>query len=117
MFQKPSRNAGGRTRSEHLLTTLSDFRCAERPGGGDLRRLMPTKEGVWKLHPPGLRAYCFFCAPHALVAVDLALEEDTKADKGLNDAKMQGVLSFLREHGLQQTILRGDHFVVLPRKT
>src|SRR3954465_6394968 len=50
---------GRRTLFEHLEQTFCDFRCSARPPAGDLRRMTPTKHGIWKLHPPGLRVYGF----------------------------------------------------------
>src|SRR5262249_12511547 len=76
---------GGRILFEHLLLTMCEFRCAKRPQAGDLRRLIPTKNGLWKMHPPGLRLYGWCPAQHSFVIVTGALESDTKTDNKLND--------------------------------
>jgi hypothetical protein len=109
---------GGRTLFEHLLVMLCDFRCAERcpPHAGDLRRMTPTKKGIWKMHPPRLRIYGWCPAQHAFVAVTGALEAETKADKRLNDKKLNEVLDFIKKHGLQNTILRGDILAIFPHQ-
>ena len=105
---------GGRLLREHLVTTLCDFRCSKRPPAGDLRRLTPTANGIWKMHPPGLRIYGWFPAQCSFVAVAAALEAETKADKGLNDQKLREVRDFIRAHGLQGTVLLGDILAVFP---
>ena len=109
---------GGRTIFEHLLQALCDFRCGARPAGaGDLRRMMPTKNGVWSFHTVGLRTYGWCPAPHAFVAVTSALEIQTKADKSLNDKKLAEVLIFAKTHGLAGTIKLGDVLALFPHQT
>src|SRR5690349_15535254 len=78
---------GGRTIGEHIEQGLCDFRCSERPSAGDLRRMLPNKKGIWKIHVPGARIYGWCPAPQSFVAVSFALETDTKTDKKLNDKK------------------------------
>jgi hypothetical protein len=107
---------GRRTLFEHLLLTLCEFRCAKHPHAGDLRRLMPTKKGLWKMHSPGLRLYGWCPGKHTFTVVTGALESETKADKKLNDKKAQEVEAFIKKHALTQTILRGDVLAVFPHK-
>jgi hypothetical protein len=108
------RGDGGRSRFEHLELTFNDFRCAERIPAGDLKRVMPTRDGVWKMHPPKLRVYGWCPFKHSFVAVSFAREEDTKSDKGLNDAMLGEVRNFINRHGLQDSIERGDIRAVFP---
>lgn len=104
---------GDRTPHEHMEQMFAEFRCSERPAGGDLHRVMPTKHGVWKMQPAKLRIYGWFHTPKQFVAISGATEPDTKAIKGLNDAKLREVLEFAKRHGLEGTILRGDHIAIL----
>ena len=105
---------GGRTLDEHLDQTFCDFRCSKIFPAGDLRQLMPVKHGVRKLHPPRLRIYGWCPAPDQFVAVAGALEAATKADKGLNDRKLEEVLEFIRRNKLEDTVLLGDNRAVFP---
>lgn len=109
-------SVGGRLLVEHLIQTLCDFRCAQRPGGGDLRRLMPTRDRVWTLRPPKLRIYGWFCEPRVMVLVSGALESETKLDKGLNDRKRNSVLAFAKAHGLENTMMQGDLIAVIHKQ-
>lgn len=104
---------GNRLLVEHLVQTLCDFRCADRPGAGDLRRVQPTKHGVWKLHPPKLRVYGWFCAPKQLVLICGALEDETKLDRTLNDKKRDEVRDFAKVHHLEETMMKGDARAVI----
>lgn len=88
----------------------------KRPSGGDLKRMMPTSDGVWSLHSQGVRIYGWCPAEHAFVAVTAALESDTKADKSLNDAKRNDVLNFLTQQNLTSTVMYGDYLAVFPPK-
>lgn len=105
---------GGRTLFEQLILFLCDVRCAARLGAGDLRRMLPTREGILSLHPPGLRLYGWCCAPHSLILVTGALETETKADRRLNDQRRDDVKTFTRRHGVGNTILRGDIRALFP---
>jgi hypothetical protein len=105
---------GGRTPFEHLVQSFCDLRCSERPGAGDLKRMTPTKHGVWKLHPPLLRVYGWFYEPFHFAAVSAALLADTKTDKRLNDQQRDYVRRFLSRNQLTETVLLGDHREVLP---
>ena len=105
---------GGRTLFEHLVQTLCDFRCMEQFHCGDLRRLMPTSKGVWSMHAPGLRIYGWCPKQHEFVAVTGATEADTKKYKTLNAQKRKYVEQFIRQHSLNQTVLRGDILAVFP---
>jgi len=108
---------GGRTMFEHLEQFLCDFRCSKQLHAGDLKRMLPNKKGVWKMHPFGLRIYGWAPAAHQFAAVTWARVEDTKADKSLNDAKRDEVLEFVRANGLLRTIMYGDINAVFPRST
>lgn len=103
-----------RTLFEHMLMALCDFTCEKRYRSGDLRRLMPTRKGLWSMHAPGLRIYGWAPAQHQFVAVTFATEEATKKTRGLNDQKLKEVEAFISEHGLGRTILRGDINAVFP---
>jgi hypothetical protein len=107
---------GGRTLFEHLLQMFCDFRCAKRFHAGDLRRMTPTKKGIWKMHPAKLRIYGWCPGTHQFVAVTWAFEAETKADKKLNDKKRDEVLRFITSHGLQQTVMLGDILAVFPNQ-
>jgi hypothetical protein len=109
-----SESVGPRTLGEHLEQALCDFRCSEPVPVGELRRMMPTKHGVWKMHPPGLRVYGWCPAKHAFVAVTAAFEGDTKADKNLNEIKLKYVQSFIDKGHLENTVLRGDASEIFP---
>jgi hypothetical protein len=114
----PKFGVGGRTLFEHLLMMFCDFRCATRcpPHAGDLRRMIPTKSGIWKMHPPKLRIYGWCPSQHSFVALLPAFESDTKADKSLNATKMKEVEEFIRNHHLESTITRGDVLAVFPNQ-
>ncbi len=105
---------GGRLLIEHLEILLCDFRCAERPPAGDVRRMIPTARGVLSIHAPGLRVYGWSSEPGELVTITAALERDTKADGSLNDTKRNEVLDFIRIHDLEQTIRRGQIYELFP---
>src|SRR5271166_3161294 len=45
----------GKTLFEHILQLLREFICAERVRYGDLKRMMPTRKGVWHMYPEGTR--------------------------------------------------------------
>jgi len=105
---------GRRTLFEHFIQFLCDVRCAAKLGAGNLRRLMPTREGILSLHPPGLRLYGWCCAPHSLILVTGALESETKTDRRLNDLKRDEVRRFTRQHNVSHTILRGDIRALFP---
>jgi hypothetical protein len=66
------------------------------------------------MHPPKLRIFGWCPGPHQFVVVCGALESETKADKRLNDAKLDEVLEFIRRNKLGHTILRGDNRAVFP---
>lgn len=110
----PTKKIGGRFLGEHLALCLSDFRCSRRPPAGDLRRLTPTKKGIWKLHPPGLRLYGWCPKPQSFVVVTGALEIETKKDKKLNDYKQSSVVNFIKANKLQAWVVLGDINAVFP---
>lgn len=105
---------GGRTLLEHLEQMFCDVRCSERPAAGNLKRITPTKHGIWKLHPPGLRIYGWSPAPRSFVAVTAALESETKSDKNLNDKKRDEVRDFIKDHDLSKHVVRGDILAIFP---
>jgi hypothetical protein len=105
---------GPRTLLEHLEQTLCDFRCSDRPSAGDLKRMMPTKHGIWKLHPNGLRLYGWCPAPMAFVVVTGALESESKTNKKLNDVNRDTVREFIKTHKLDGSVVRGDILAIFP---
>jgi hypothetical protein len=109
-----SEMAGPKTLGEHLEQSFCDFRCSESVPVGELRRMMPTRYGVWKMHPPGLRVYGWCPAKHAFVAVTAAFEIDTKTDKDLNNIKLKYVQNFIDKGHLENTVLRGDASEIFP---
>jgi hypothetical protein len=113
-FHNEKNLIGRRTLYEHLWQKFSDFRCSQRPSPGDLHTMMPTKKGIWKMHPPGLRVYGWCPGKHSFVAVTYALEGDTKTDKTLNDKKRDAVLKFIHQHGLAETVKYGGYLEVFP---
>jgi len=107
---------GGRTLGEHIEQTFCDFRCSPRPPAGELRRMTPNSDGVWKIHPQRTRVFGWCPGPRSFVAVTLALEEDLKAKNGQNlyDVKQREVLDFIARHRLESTVLRGDINAIFP---
>lgn len=107
---------GRKTIGEHIELTLNDLRCSKRPAAGDLRRMMPNTDGIWKLHPPKARIYGWCPFPESFVAVTLALEADTKdKSKGnVNNAKRDQVKEFIRTHGLGKYVVLGDILAIFP---
>ena len=103
---------GRRTLGEHIEQIFCDFRCATRPAPGDLKRMMPTNKGIWKLHPVGARVYGWCPQPNSFVAVTLAVAQATKDDKSLNNKKRDEVLAFIKTHKLN--VLRGDINAIFP---
>ena len=110
----PVLGMGQRTRFEHLLQMFCDFRCSRRLHAGDIKRVMPTKNGVWKMHPFGLRIYGWAPEPNEFAAVTWATVEETKVDKRLSDAKRKEVLAFLKANGLRYCVTYGDVANVFP---
>jgi len=108
---------GRRTLFEHVEQMFCEFRCAPRFPAGDLRQMIPSKNGIRKLHPPKLRVYGWCPAPHSFVAVTAAFEADTKSNKKLNDQKRDEVLSFIKTNHLEALVLRGDNLAVFPPST
>lgn len=102
------RAVGGRDLYDQLELFLWEYQCCDRPTAGDLRRVMPVRDGVFKFHPPDLRIYGWFYQPGGFVAVAGALAEETKGGSGLNDIKREEVLNFAARHELAGTIMRGE---------
>ena len=73
-----NRKSGSRTLAEHIEQLLCDLRCSERPGGGDLRRMISNAKGVWKFHPQKTRLYGWAPKEGCLVIMTGALETETK---------------------------------------
>jgi hypothetical protein len=109
-----SSKSGGRSRFEHLEQAFGDFRCDMRPLVGDLNRLMPTKDGIWKLHSPGVRILGWVPYQHAFVGVVAAFAEDTHGSKSQLPQLVQQVRAFASTHGLVGTIQRGDRSALFP---
>lgn len=107
-------NEGGRSRYEHLLQAFADFRCDARPLAGDLHRVIPTSDGIWKFHPVGLRVFGWVPAPHAFVAVRIGRTEDCHGPRSIANALRKDVLAFAIRHGLQGTIQPGDASALFP---
>lgn len=112
MFDK-KRSEGGRLLIEHLEQGLQDMCCAAHPSGADLHRVDPQGEGIWKLTVPGVRVFGWFHARSQFVAVAGELKSRLKANPSLHGVKQQEVRAFAQRHGLEQTILLGDHRDVL----
>lgn len=108
---------GGRSLFEHLEQMFCDFRCSSRVHHADLRRMIPTRSGIWHMYPPRLRIYGWCPDKHAFVAITGALESATKTDRNLNDAKRDEVLRFASRHGLVGTIKRGDFLDLFPHQS
>jgi hypothetical protein len=102
-----------RTAYEHLEQFFIDFRC-DTEMHADLRRMIPTKKGVWSMHPPLLRVYGWVPAPHSFIAVCAAFEADTKKDKTLNDACRAKVEDFIKHHQVTE-IVYGDFTHAFPQ--
>jgi hypothetical protein len=107
---------GGRTLGEHLEQMFCDFRCDERVHYADLKRMLPTKAGIWHMYPPGLRVYGWCPEIHSFVAVAAAVETATKLDLHLNDRKRDTFLHFAQRQGLADTIRKGDNLVLFPHQ-
>jgi hypothetical protein len=113
---------GRRTISEHMDLLFCNLRCSKRPGsGGDLRRMLPHKTGVWSLHVPGARIYGWSPQVGSYVAVTGALASETKApraegEKSIDNKKRDEVISFTRKHHLEHTIIFGDIHAIYPPK-
>ncbi|RZN07994.1 hypothetical protein CWO91_24615 [Bradyrhizobium genosp. SA-3] len=76
--------------------------------------MLPNKKGVWKIHVPGARIYGWCPRARAFVAVGFALETDTKKFSGLSDSKREDVLTFIKAHKLEDTVLLGDILAIFP---
>lgn len=111
LFQSGGKLAG-RTAYEHLEQFFIDFRCDEVVHA-NLRRMMPTQKGIWKMHPPLIRVYGWVPKPHSFVGVCARLEADTKKDKSLNDKCRDEVSAFLSHHQVTD-IVYGDFTDAFP---
>ena len=106
---------GRRTRADHLEQMFCDFCCAEHPGAGEIRRVVPTRDGILKFQPFGSRVLGWCPAPHQFVAVSGCLKLNEGNTKLVNDA-MQRVKEFIRNHDLADTVLRGELNELFPRE-
>lgn len=102
---------GGRTPWEHYQLFFNDVCCARRPCVGDMKRLEPTKNGLWKAHPPTLRVFGWCYAKDSFVGITAALEVEIKDRENTITYKSETskVESFIKKHNLEHTILRGGH--------
>jgi hypothetical protein len=103
-----------RTLADQIEQLFCDFRCSIRPGAGDLKRAMPTRKGIWKIHPPKLRLYGWAPKIECLAVICGALELDTK-DKtqgSINEKKRDEVLAFIKKNGLPMKL--GDILAIFP---
>jgi hypothetical protein len=108
---------GGRTLAEHIEQLFCDLRCAERPGAGDLKRMVPTKIGIWKLHPAKTRLYGWAPKKECIAVVTGALEVETKdktRENELNNEKRDQVLHFIKSNGLKKHVALGDILAIFP---
>jgi hypothetical protein len=108
---------GARTLAEHIEQIFCDIRCSKRPGAGDLRRMMPNKQGVWKVHPAKTRLYGWAPKTDCLAVVCGALESETndKTKGPINDQKRDDVINFIKVHKL--SVKLGDILAVFPPET
>ena len=104
---------GGRSPFEHMDQMFSDYRCDPRAlRHGDLKRMQPTSNGIWRIHPPGLRVFGWVAVQQAFVAVRAVMEADLKDGTLSYDDQRAAVLDFARVHDLEHTIIRGDYLAV-----
>lgn len=107
---------GGRTRFEHLEAAVANFRCEKRPLVGDLNCVTPTSKGIWKIHCPGLRLFGWVPEEHSFIVVRGALNEHVHGQGA--GAVVKGIVldvqRFIRKHGLEKTIKRGDRRALFP---
>jgi hypothetical protein len=104
---------GGRSPFEHLEQMLSDYCCEPRAlRYGDLKQIIPTGDGVWRIHPPGLRVFGWIAANQTFVAVSAAMKSDLVSKTETYDQHRRTVLSFAIANGLEHTILRGDYLAI-----
>ena len=107
---------GRRTLYEHLWERMSDFRCGESAGCGDLLRVIPTQKRVWTLHANGLRLYGWAPEKRALALVNYALEAETHSIKGLVAQRREDFLGFIVRYALNDTMQIGDYLAVFSDK-
>lgn len=105
---------GGRTPFEHLTALFCDLRCAKRPRVGDMRRMHPNHQGVWKCHAPTLRVFGFCAVVNCFVPVAIALEGDLKSGAVSYEAMQQRVLDFIHQHKLADLVVKGEILEVFP---
>lgn len=114
-LHEPLKALGSRSIFEQIELMLIDFRCADRPpGASELRRMIPTKHGVWKAHPPGARLFGWVPEPGSLVIVSGEREAIIKTNRPLYEQHLKGVMDFQKLHGLESWIVRGDYRAIFP---
>lgn len=106
---------GGRMPLEHIKALFSDLRCARRPRVGDMRRMRPNHEGVWKCHATGVRIFGWCAGVNCFVPVTAALEVDLK-DKRLDlyNLKQMQVLNFIETNDLGSLVMKGEILEIFP---
>lgn len=105
----------GRTTGEHIDQLFRDLRCSRRPHAGELRRMRPNVDGVWKFHPAGCRLYGWCVGNGEFVVVCGATVDETKAENSnVNNEKRDYVKAFIEQHKLQSTVVLGDINAVFP---
>ncbi|UGY15085.1 hypothetical protein HAP48_0042265 [Bradyrhizobium septentrionale] len=112
------RKSGGKTLGEHIIQMFCDLRCSERPGAGDVRKMMPTKKHVWKLHPPKSRLYGWAVREECLAIIYGATESATKdkSDGNISNKKRDEVIGFIKASKLTKHIFMGDYLALFPPK-
>jgi hypothetical protein len=118
IMQDESDKKGGKDRLEHLQALFSEFRCDKQPGGGNLRRVNPSGEGVFKLQPYGARVFGVFIEPKVFIGVCAIVSEEghgKNAKQTYTEMRTQ-VLNFVKKHNLQDEILKGEIYEVLGTK-
>jgi hypothetical protein len=115
-FFTPQARLGRRSSYEHLLIMLNDFRCAERPpGAAELKRMLPTGRGVWKLHPPSLRIFGWVPEADRFVAVCARTEAELKHDSALYQEALDTVVRRRKSMGLDSDYINGDYRAIFTR--
>lgn len=104
---------GGRTLFEHLEQAFCDHMCSAKGlGHGDLKRVSPTREGIWKIHSIGLRTFGWCLESGDFVVVCGGLIGDVKGPPPLYDVYKQKCLDFAKAESLEQTITLGDYLAI-----
>lgn len=113
-IHRVKKGEGGRSRYEQMMIALADFRCLTRPPVGDMRRVQPTKNGVWSIHTRGLRIFGWIAQANAFVAVTYEHTEACHGKGSLVSARCAAVLAFAKKYKLTSTIRLGDANALFP---